>query len=139
MSFLQSLDITGSALTAERFRSDIILQNIANVDTTKTESGEPYRRKQLVFTERPLSFSEELDKASGGVQVTDVVESQRDFQAVYDPTNPEADENGYVMHSNVDTTEEMVDLMAASNAYSANLTALTVLKEMINKTIQLGQ
>jgi flagellar basal-body rod protein FlgC len=139
MGFLSSLDITGSALTAERFRSDIILQNIANVDTTETEAGGPYRRKQLVFSETPMSFRDELDKVSGGVQVSKVVESDKDFQPVYDPTNPNADENGYVLHSNVDTTEEMVDLMAASNAYSVNLTALSVTKAMIDKTLKLGE
>ncbi len=139
MGFMSSLDITGSALTAERFRSDVILQNIANADTTVTESGEPYRRKQLVFSEKAMSFSDELDRVSGGVQVSDVVESQKDFQPVYDPTNPNANEQGYVLYPNVDTTEEMVDLMAASNAYSTNLTALSVTKAMIDKTLKLGE
>jgi len=144
MSFCSSLDIVGSALTAERFRTDIITQNIANAETTVTSTGEPYRRQQVVFEEIPLSFAEELDKASsnkekGGVKITQVVESDRDFRMVYDPTNPQANEEGYVLYPNVDKTEEMIDLMAASNAYEANLTALSVVKAMINKTIQMGK
>lgn len=137
MSFISSLDIVGSALTAERFRADIITQNIANATTTVTSTGEPYRRQQVVFKEIPLSFDEELNKAKGGVRLTQVVESQRDFVPVYDPSHPQANEEGYVMYPNVDTTEEMVDLMAASNAYEANLTALSVIKAMINKTLEL--
>lgn len=138
MGFLSSVDIIGSALTAERKRTDVITQNIANAKTTSTQSGGPYRRKQVVLQERPLSFQEELDKA-GGVRVADVVESDREFQTVYDPENPLADEDGYVRYSNVDTTEEMVDLMAANNAYDANLTAFSLLKTMIGKTLDMGK
>ncbi len=143
MAFLGSLDITGSAITAERFRTDIISQNIANAKTTMTEDGTPYRRKQVVFQERPMTFSETLDAASqslangGGVQVEDVVESERDFQQVYDPDNPLADESGYVQYPNVDTSEEMMDLMAASNAYQLNLTVLNVQKAMISQALQM--
>lgn len=139
MSFCSSLDITGSALTAQRYRSTVILQNIANSSTTVTASGEPYRRKQVVFEERPASFKDELTKAGNGVRVSKVVESKRDFQSVYDPTNPQADENGYVLYPNVDKTEEMVDLMETSNSYEANLTALSVVKASINKIIEFGK
>ncbi len=137
MAFLSSLDIVGSALTAERFRTNIIMQNIANADTTITESGEPYRRQQVVFEERPLTFAQELENASGGVRVAEVVESERDFKQVYDPTHPQADENGYVLYPNVDTTEEMIDLMAASNAYDANLSVFEIMKAMINNTLDM--
>lgn len=139
MAFCGSLDITGSALTAERYRSDVILQNIANAKTTVTESGEPYRRRQVSFEERPLTFGEALNQAKGGVHISEVVESQREFQWVYDPTHPQADADGYVLYPNVDTTEEMVDLMASSNAYEANLTALSVVKAMISKTLEIGK
>lgn len=140
MAFCSSLDTVGSALTAERFRTDIITQNLANANTTKTSNGEPYRRQVLEFEEIPLSFSEELDKvtASGGVRVSNIVKSDADFKLIYDPTNPEANEEGYVRSSNVDTTEEQLDLLAASNAYEANLTALSVVKAMISKTIEMG-
>lgn len=137
MSFCSSLDIVGSALTAERFRTDIITQNFANAKTTITSSGEPYRRQQVIFEEIPLTFDEELQKAKGGVRLKQVVESQRDFTPVYDPGHPQANEEGYVLYPNVDTTEEMIDLMAASNAYEANLTALAVVKAMINKTLEM--
>ncbi len=138
MSFLSSLDIVGSSLTAERFRSDVILQNIANANSTELVDGEPYRRKQVVFTEKDLSFDETLSQVQGGVQITEIVESQRDFNLVYDPTHPQADEEGYVSYPNVDMSEEMVDLMAASNAYEANLTVLSVVKAMINKTLEMN-
>lgn len=144
MSFLNSLSITGSALTAERFRMDIILQNMANVDTTMTETGEAYRRKQVVFRERGMDFQSALQGATakingGGVRVTEVVQSQEDLVPVYDPSHPDANEEGYVMMPNVDNAEEMVDLMAASTTYSANITALNVVKSMTMKALEIGK
>lgn len=143
-SFLNSLNITGSALTAERFRMDISLQNLANINTTQTAEGTPYRRKQVVFAERPMNFKEALagekrKLKSGGVEVVEVVESQEDFVPVYDPQHPHADENGYVMMPNVDRAEETVDLMAASSAYGANITALNIIKTMTMKALELGR
>ena len=146
MSFLNSLNITGSALTAERLRSDIILQNLANQNTTRTADGGPYRRKQVVLREQSLNFESQLTKAvkrqkgtSGGVIVEEVVENQEDFVPVYDPTHPDADEDGYVMMPNVNSSEEMVDLMAASRAYEANLTALNITKSMAMKALEIGK
>ena len=140
MAFLNSINIIGSALTAERFRSDIILQNIANQNTTRTESGEPYRRKQVIFQEREQSFSDALKKVTGGgVRVTEVVESQEDFKPVYDPDHPDADEVGYVYYPNVNNTEEQVDLMDASRVYEANVSALSVVKAMASKALEIGK
>ncbi|MFR0881321.1 MAG: flagellar basal body rod protein FlgC [Oscillospiraceae bacterium] len=140
MAFLNSINIIGSALTAERFRSDIILQNIANQNTTRTESGEPYRRKQVIFQEREQSFSDALKKVTGGgVRVTEVVESQEDFKPVYDPDHPDADEDGYVYYPNVNNTEEQVDLMDASRVYEANVSALSVVKAMASKALEIGK
>ena len=140
MAFLNSINIIGSALTAERFRSDIILQNIANQNTTRTESGEPYRRKQVIFQEREQSFSDALKKVTGGgVRVTEVVESQEDFKPVYDPDHPDADEDGYVYYPNVNNTEEQVDLMDASRVYEANVSALSVVKAMASKAPEIGK
>ncbi len=139
MSFLSSLDIVGSALTAERTRMDIISQNIANANTTVTSTGEPYRRQQVVYEEVPLTFSETLQNVTGGVEIAQIVESDRDFQRVYDPTHPQADEEGYVLYPNVDETEEQIDLLAASNAYTANLTVLDVLKATITKTLEMNK
>ncbi|MEG2769804.1 MAG: flagellar basal body rod protein FlgC, partial [Oscillospiraceae bacterium] len=139
-----SLGITGSALTAERFRMNMILQNLANINTTRTASGEPYRRKQVVFEERDMDFQSALNDEtakleSGGVRVGEVVESQRDFIPVYDPNHPDANEEGYVMYPNVNRTEEQVDLMAATRAYEANLTALNVIKQTMAKALEIGK
>ena len=144
MSFFDSMNIVGSALTAERLRMDVSLQNIANANTTRTKTGEPYRRKQVVFQERAMSFkdvlsTEQYRMQGGGVRVTRVVESDRDFMPVYDPSHPDANEEGYVMMPNVDTTEERIDLMAASNAYEANLTALSVVKSLALKALEIGK
>ena len=139
MAFNSLIDISGSALTTQRCRMDIILQNIANEKTTVTKSGDPYRRKQVVYQEEKLSFNSQLNKMQGGVKIKEVVESDRDFNIVYDPTHPQANEDGYVKFSNVDTTEEMIDLMTASNAYEANLATLSVVKSMITKTLELNK
>ena len=144
MSFFDSMNIVGSALTAERLRMDVSLQNIANANTTRTKTGEPYRRRQVVFQERAMSFkdvlsTEQYRMQGGGVRVTRVVESDRDFVPVYDPSHPDANEEGYVMMPNVDTTEERIDLIAASNAYEANLTALSVVKSLALKALEIGK
>ncbi len=144
MSVLNTFNIIGSALTAERFRMDIALQNISNADTTRTEDGEPYRRKQVIFTERGVDFrkvlkKEDLKVNGGGVRVTDVVESERDFVPVYDPTHPDANEDGYVMYPNVNTAEERVDLIEAANAFEANLTALSLVKSLAMKALEIGK
>lgn len=144
MSVLNTFNIIGSALTAERFRMDTALQNISNADTTRTEDGEPYRRKQVIFTERGVDFrkvlkKEDLKVNGGGVRVTDVVESERDFVPVYDPTHPDANEDGYVMYPNVNTAEERVDLIEAANAFEANLTALSLVKSLAMKALEIGK
>lgn len=150
MSFLNSLSITGSALTAERLRMDIALQNISNAQTTRTsetdENGNPvpYARQQVVFEERGIDFSQMLnakrrETRGGGVRVVQVVENERDFLPVYDPDHPDANEEGYVMYPNVNTTEERIDLMAASTAYQANLTALGIVKSLALKSLEIGK
>lgn len=144
MSFLNSLNIPGSALTAERFRMDLIAQNLANINTTQAADGEPYRRKQAVFQERALSFRQTLDRETvnsshGGVRVSQIIESSKPFTPVYDPSHPDADENGYVMMPNVDSAEEQVDFMAASRAYEANITSLNIIKAMAMKALEIGK
>lgn len=140
MAFMNSLNIVGSALTAERFRTNIILQNISNQLTTRTENDEPYRRKQVIFHTRPQSFDEALSNVTGGgVRVAEVVESQEDFVPVYDPDHPDADEEGYVYYPNVNNTEEQVDLLDASRVYEANLSALSVVKAMAAKSLEIGR
>lgn len=154
MVFLKSLDIVGSALTAERYRADVVLQNISNARTTRTPAGGPYHRKQVVYVEKPfqqVSFRESLlhfksklhvsDKQvnTGGVRVQSMFDSINEFKKVYDPEHPDADADGYVTYPNVDTTEEMTDLMEASNAYDLNLTAMSVVKAMISKSLDIAK
>jgi len=144
MSFLKSLNISGSALTAQRKRIDIITQNLANIQTTRTAEGGPYIRKLTILKEQPLSFRRMLNQrmsggADGGVIVDRVVESEEPLIPVYDPAHPDANEEGYVMMPNVNRTEEQIDLMAATRAYEANLTALNIVKAMVIKTLEIGK
>ena len=147
MSFLNSVDISASGLTAQRQRLDIAAENISNMNTTRTESGGPYRRKMVVLEEQPVSsFRNELQSRlhgrtsqKGGVKVTEIVEDQRDLQPVYDPDHPDADENGYVMMPNVDLVKETVDGMSATRAYEANITAFNAMKLMAQKALEIGR
>lgn len=148
MAFLSSMNIVGSGLTAQQLRLDVISENITNQNTTRTENGGPYRRKMVVLeTEGELSpFQQVLAKArgeavptAGGVQVTGIVEDPSDLKLVYDPTNPDANAEGYVEMPNVDLVKEMADAMAASQAYSANVTAFNVLKQVAAKGLEIGK
>ncbi len=147
MSFLNALNISASGMTAERMRLDIAAENIANISTTRTENGEPYRRKMVVF--EPIedksfasAFRSELSRQSGnggGVRVAQIVEDPSDFRMVYNPGHPDADENGYVQMPNVDLLKETVDSMAASRAYDANLTVFNTIKAMASKALEIGK
>ncbi len=140
MAFLNALNIVGSALTAERFRTNIITQNISNQLVIGRNGEDPYRRKQVIFQTRPQSFDETLSQVKGGgVRVTQVVESQEDFKPVYDPTHPDADEDGYIYYPNVNNTEEQLDLMEATRVYEANVAALSVVKAMTSKALEIGK
>lgn len=147
MSFLNALNISASGMTAQRMRLDVAAANITNINTTRTENGEPYRRKMVVFEAiEGNSFSDafrsELSKsnqATGGVRVAEIVEDPSEFRSVYNPEHPDADENGYVQMPNVDLLEETVDSMAASRAYEANLTAFNAVKAMATKALEIGK
>lgn len=147
MGYFNSFSISSSALTAERLRMDIISQNIANVDTTRTADGTPYRRKNVVFQERAdIPFSQYLSSASkeqyltgGGVRVAKIVEDPSPFKEVYDPGNPDADANGIVKTPNVDVVTEMVNMISATRAYEANVTAMDATKSMMNKALEIGR
>ena len=127
MSFFSSLDTSASALTAQRLRMDVISQNMANVDTTRTEDGGPYKRKTVLFQEigSKGSFAQYLGKAMDsdvgqGVRVSRIVEDDTPGSRIYDPSHPDADEDGYVTNSNVNIVEEMVNMISASRSYEAN-------------------
>lgn len=146
MALLNGLNISATALTAQRFRMDVISENLANAEVTRTADGTPYRRRNVVLGEREnsVSFSDTLNqtKASmygGGVRVASVVESREPFKLVYDPRHPDANEEGYVNMPNVDTVTEMVDLMSASRAYEANVTAFNTTKSMALKALEIGK
>lgn len=146
MGLFQSFNISASGMTAQRFRTDIIAENIANVNTTRTENDEPYRRKLVVFQEKnvtPFSqfFSTSKNGAIGnGVKVRRVTEDYtNDFIMEYDPANPDADENGYVSYPNVNTVSEMTDLIDATRAYEANATAFEASKSIAQTGLSIGQ
>jgi flagellar basal-body rod protein FlgC len=147
MAFLDSLNISGSGLTAQKLRMQVVAQNLANAQTTRTENGEPYRRKLVVLSERndPAAFSNTLNASIGsgeslkGVEATAILDDADDFKLEYDPTHPDADANGYVRLPNVDTVEEMVDIMSASRLYEANVTAFNAMKEMAAKALEIGK
>lgn len=148
MAFLSSVNVIGSGLTAQQQRLDVISENVTNINTTRTEGGGPYRRKMVVLEEENSDspFRQVLDKAmgrrnsaQGGVRVAEIVEDESDFKLSYDPENPDANEDGYVELPNVDLVKEISDAMAANQAYSANVTAFNVLKQVIAKGLEIGQ
>ncbi len=143
MGFYSTMDISASALTAERLRMDVISENIANIDTTRTENGGPYRRKYVVFRENEknyASFSSYLNDAAhtGGVSISAIGEDQSDFTLKYDPDHPDARPDGYVEMPNVDLAQEMVDMVSAYRSYEANITAFNAAKDMAVKALEIG-
>lgn len=146
MGLFQAFDISATGMTAQRFRTDIIAENIANVNTTSTESGGPYRRKVVTFQEKDVTpfsqyFSNYRNKAVGnGVKISKVSEDySTDFIMEYDPANPDADENGYVSYPNVNTVTEMTNLIDATRAYEANATAFDASKNMALTGLSIGK
>lgn len=144
MGYFRSFDIAASGLTAQRLRMDTISQNIANVNTTRTENGEPYRRRTVIFEEKsPGSpFAEYLDAANPagkGVRVSRIVEDRTPFKRMYDPGHPDADEDGYVMMPNVDVITEMVNMISATRAYETNVTAINTSKNIAMKALEIGR
>ncbi|AVQ99040.1 proximal rod protein [Oceanobacillus picturae] len=152
MSIFNSINASASALTAQRLRMDVVSSNIANAQTTRAtinENGEyePYKRKMVTVEPNGGSFKSFLHKASGtsqnntgnGVKVTGITEDETPFKLVYDPTHPDADDNGYVEMPNVDPLKEMVDLMSATRSYEANITSLNASKGMLMKALEIGK
>lgn len=146
MSFLNSINTSATGLTAERLRMDIISKNIANVNTTRTSSGMPYRRQVPIYKEKDSkAFSDFLNDAKdnynlgNGVEVTAIKDDKSPFKKIYNPGHPEADEKGYVLMPNVDIVTEMINLISASRAYEANVTALNSSKSMAMKALEIGR
>ena len=156
MAFLNSVNIIGSGLTAQQLRLDVVSENITNSQTTRTENGGgAYRRKMVVFeaVSGRDSFRDAMMRAingpvsntvsapaAGGVRVTQIVEDEEDpLKMVYDPTHPDANEDGYVELPNVDMVLEMADAMAASRAFASNVTAFNTLKSVISSGLEIGR
>lgn len=142
----KSLHISASALTAERLRMDIISNNIANVNTTKTADGGPYQRQTVLYGERANygSFSQKLRKEingfnGGGVEVLAIQKDNSPFKRVYDPQHPDSDQDGFVNLPNVDVMKEMVDMISTTRSYEANISVLNSSKSMLLKALEIGR
>ena len=144
MDLLQAMRISATGLTAQRAKINIIAENLANMETTQTEQGGPYRRKMLVLSEKPTErFRDLLDRVrekSAGVEVAEVMSSQEDYRLVHNPSHPHADpETGFVAMPNVDLLTEVADMMVARRAYDANITAIANTKSMVLKALEIGK
>lgn len=148
MTIFNTMNISARGMTAQRLRMDIISQNLANINTTRTEDGGPYRRKTVIFEEieQKNSFNNVFNKymneytsKGGGVKATRIVEDQSPLITVYDPTHPDANEEGYVSMPNVNSLEEMTNLISANRSYEANVTAFNATKGMISKALEIGK
>lgn len=145
MDFFSSMNVSSSALSAERTRMNLISSNLANANATRTPEGGPYKRKDAVFAATPLqnSFSRVLDKAAGRevrqVEVMRIVEDQNPPRLQYDPGHPDANPQGYVAMPNVNVVEEMADMINATRSYEANVTAVQAAKSMALKTLEISK
>jgi flagellar basal-body rod protein FlgC len=144
MNFIKALDISANGLYAQKKKMEVISQNIANADTLVTENGEPYRKKRAVITENDNAnqFNKVLDNFSKplqgeGVKVDVITPLEEPFKLLYDPDHPLANENGYVRMPNVDTTEEMIEMLSATRAYEANATVIDATKSMFQKAMEI--
>jgi len=146
LKMFNSMNINASGLTAQRLRLDVISNNIANANTTRTEQGGPYRRHRVIFQEimdekygnGARLYTSKAQK-SQGVRVLSIEEDNSPLKPVYDPNHPDADEAGYVMMPNVNIVTEMVDMISAARSYEANITAINSAKNMISKTLEIGK
>jgi len=144
MSFDKILKISSAGLSANRAWMTTVAANLANINTTRTDDGQPYRRRTVLFESAPVeeSFSAVLQRQEDAlekVKVADIVPDGRNFKEVYDPSHPDADARGMVKYPNINPVEEMANLMEASRAYEANLTVLDTTKQMVIKALELGK
>lgn len=144
MGIFKAINTSTSALTAQSFKMDIIAQNIANANTTRTEGGGPYQRKVALLKQQQPKFEnvlaeEERGKMITGVEIDVVKADETPFELVYDPEHPDANENGYVEMPNVDLVKEYVDMISASRSYEANITVMNTAKQMAAKALEVGK
>ncbi len=143
MSLFSSMSVSASGMAAQRIRAQILVENLANAETTRTPQGGPYRRKDVVFTteEQPSPFQRalwrELGSGGTGVRVSEIIVDDREPVMRYLPGHPDADEAGYVAFPRVNPAEDMVDLLSAARGYQANVSAMSAIKDMIHRSIDL--
>jgi flagellar basal-body rod protein FlgC len=143
VSLFSVLSVSASGMAAQRARAELLTENLANAETTRTAEGGPYRRKDTVFSTEPVgsSFSSLFEEASSssleGVKVSDIVVDTREPERRYLPGHPDADQDGYVAFPRINPAEDMVDLMGASRSYQANVAAISAVKDMIQRSIDL--
>lgn len=134
MSLFKIFDVSGSAMSAQAQRLNVVSSNLANADSVTSANGQPYKAKQVVFAAMPTA-----NAASTAVKVTQVVEDTNPPKLMYDPKHPLADEKGYVAMPNVNVVEEMVNMISASRSYQTNVETMNAAKSMLLKTLSIGQ
>jgi flagellar basal-body rod protein FlgC len=145
MDLIRTMDIAAEGMSAQRTRLNVISANLANAHTTRTEDGSPYRRKTVIFEAVPVQspFDEHLadamDSEIRGVKVREIAPVKGEFKRLFDPSHPDADENGYVSFPNVDYISEMVSMLNANRSYEANAAAIKTAKEMALKALDIGR
>lgn len=140
MDFLTSLKISTSGLYAQRRRMDVIASNLSNIETTRTEQGGPYRRKMVVIGTKPVEdFESRYQMQIDEVQFEGVVEDQSPFKKAFNPSHPDADEDGYVLKPNIDLVVEMTNMLMARRAFEANLSAIKSTRQMALKALEIGR
>lgn len=144
MDFDSAMNISASGMKANRTWINVTSANLANVNTTKTEDGKPYMRKTVIYESTPVEgFAGQLKSAMGEepekVEVADIIPDRRDFKEVYDPSHPDANEQGVVLMPNINPVEEMANLVNASRSYEANLAALQTAKQLSLKALEIGR
>jgi flagellar basal-body rod protein FlgC len=143
MSLFSTISVSASGMTAQRQRAEVLVENIANADTTRTANGGPYRRQDVVFQPEQMStpfssvFDAQMDPQSTGVSIQQIVVDQSDPERRYLPGHPDADKDGYVAFPKINPAEDMVDLLGASRGYQANVSAISAVKDMIQRSLDL--
>jgi len=141
MDFLTSLEASASGLYAQRKRMNIIASNLANLETTRTDKGGPYRRKMVVMRSKSMtgSFKNILDGQVEGVQIEQIVEDKSPFNKVFNPSHPDADKDGYLLKPNVELIVETTNMLMARRAFEANIAAIKTARQMILKALEIGR
>jgi len=145
MDFMTALDVAASGLSAKRTHMNIISSNLANINTTRTAEGGPYRRKTVVYettaTRSPFdqAMMDAMERELKGVKVSHIVKDQRPFKTVHDPSHPDADQHGNVRYPDINVVEEMAHMITVMRSYEANAASVDTIKQMFSKALQIGQ